>query len=359
MPEIPGVAISARFRPAGLGDEVGGDFYDIFEMGGGRWGIAIGDVCGKGASAATVTALARYTLRATAIHERDPERILAVLNEALLRHQPDQRFCTLTYAALEPSLGRLELVRAGHPPPLLLRDGAVQTLGSAGTILGIMEDPPLDPHEEQLRPGDTVVFYTDGVTDAHAPERMLQQEELEAALRDCENLSPPEVAARIESLALQGSDAPPRDDIAILVVALDDGARSRHVQIGGDVDLTMELPPAPESAGAAREALAPLGERLPEELLESIRLLVTELITNSVKYGRTDERQVRVTVTLTPEVLRVEVTDGGSGFEPPPPPSDPSDTPSGWGLYLVDRLADRWGVRDDDGTLVWFEIDRV
>jgi anti-sigma regulatory factor (Ser/Thr protein kinase) len=129
--------------------------------------------------------------------------------------------------------------------------------------------------------------------------------------------------------------------------------------VGGDVDLTMELPPAPASASAAREALAPLGERLPEELLESIRLLVTELITNSVKHGRIDERQVRVNVTLTPEVLRVEVTDGGNGFEPPPPPADPSDTPSGWGLYLVDRLADRWGVEEEDGTLVWFEIDRV
>jgi serine phosphatase RsbU (regulator of sigma subunit)/anti-sigma regulatory factor (Ser/Thr protein kinase) len=359
MPEIPGVAISARFRPAGEGDEVGGDFYDIFEMGRGRWGIAIGDVCGKGASAATVTALARYTLRATAIHEREPARILAVLNEALLRHQPDQRFCTLTYAALEPSRRRLELVRGGHPPPLLLRDGAVEPLGSSGTILGIMEDPPLDQHEVRLRPGDTVVFYTDGVTDAHAPERLVDQEELEAALRECQGMSPPEVAARIEALALQGIESPPRDDIAILVVALEDGARSRHVEVGGDVDLTMELPSAPESAGAAREALAPLGERLPDELLESIRLLVTELITNSVKHGRGDERQVRVTVTLTPHVLRVEVTDGGSGFEPPPPPTEPSETPSGWGLYLVDRLADRWGVEDGDGTLVWFEIDRI
>ena len=121
----------------------------------------------------------------------------------------------------------------------------------------------------------------------------------------------------------------------------------------------MELPGAPESAGAAREALAPLGERLPDELLESIRLLVTELITNSVKHGRTDDRQVRVTVTLTPEIVRVEVADGGNGFDPPPPAPDPTDTPSGWGLYLVDKMADRWGVEDDDGTLVWFEIDRI
>jgi serine phosphatase RsbU (regulator of sigma subunit)/anti-sigma regulatory factor (Ser/Thr protein kinase) len=359
LPEIPGVALSARFRPAGQGDEVGGDFYDIFEMGHQRWGIAVGDVCGKGASAATVTALARHTLRATALHEREPKRIMGVLNEALLRHAPDQRFCTVVYAAFEPSRNRLEIVRGGHPPPLLLRDGQVESLGSSGTILGIMEDPPLDQHEVRLRPGDTVVFYTDGVTDAHAPARLLKQDEFAAALSECQGMSPPEVAARIEALALEGSDEPPRDDIAILVLSLEAGARSRHVEVGGDVDLTMELPSSPESAGAAREALAPLRERLSEELLESIRLLVTELITNSVKHGRSDERQVRVTVTLTPENLRVEVADGGSGFEPPPPPTDPSDNPSGWGLYLVDRLADRWGVEDADGTMVWFEIDRI
>ena len=359
LPEVAGLAVSARFRPAGAGDEVGGDFYDIFEMGHQRWGIAVGDVCGKGASAATVTALARYTLRATALHEREPERILGVLNEALLRHAPDQRFCTVAYAALEPSRGRLEIVRGGHPAPLLLRDGDVVPLGSPGTILGITEDPPLEQHEVRLRPGDTVVFYTDGVTDAHAPARILQQEELAAALSECQGLTPPEVAARIEALAIEGVDTPPRDDIAILVIALEDGARSRHVEGGSDVDLTMELPSEAASAGAAREALAPLGGRLPEEPLESVRLLVTELITNSVKHGRSEGTQVRVSVTVSAEGVRVEVSDRGDGFEPPPPPSHPSQSPSGWGLFLVDRLADRWGVDTSDGTRVWFEIDLI
>src|SRR5437764_14976463 len=103
-----------------------------------RWVISVGDICGKGAAAATVTALARYTLRATALHERTPSRILRVLNEALLRHAPDQRFCTIAYAALEPGGGRLEFASGGHPAPLLLRDGEVQALGSPGMILGTM-----------------------------------------------------------------------------------------------------------------------------------------------------------------------------------------------------------------------------
>jgi serine phosphatase RsbU (regulator of sigma subunit)/anti-sigma regulatory factor (Ser/Thr protein kinase) len=359
LPEIPGVTVSARFRPAGEGGEVGGDFFDIFEMGRARWGIAVGDVCGKGASAATVTALARYTLRATALHEREPSHILGVLNEALMRHAPERPFCTVAYAALEPGGGRLEIARGGHPPPLLLRAGEVEPLGEPGTILGIMDDPPLGDCEVRLLPGDTVVFYTDGVTDAHAPARILSQEELAADLAGCEGLSPPDVAARIEALALGGSESPPRDDIAILVVALDDRARSRHVEAPEAGELALEVPRAAESAGAAREALAPLGERLSEAELETARLLVTELITNSVKHAGPGEAPLRVTVALTPATVRVEVSDGGPGFEPLVPLAEPPDSPSGWGLYLVDRLADRWGVVTADGTSVWFEIDRV
>lgn len=359
LPEIPGVAVAARFRPAGAGDEVGGDFYDIFEMGRERWGIAVGDVCGKGAAAATVTALARYTLRATAIHEHDPTGILGVLNQALLRHGPDQRFCTLAFAVFEPGQGRLQIASGGHPQPLLLRDGQVEALGSSGTILGIMEDPPLTTSEVTLEPGDKVVFYTDGVTDAYAPQRLLSNDELESALAQCDGQSPPEVASHIEALALGGMDGPPRDDIAIMVVGLEDGARSRHVEGAGTVDLELELPAAAQSAGAAREALSPLGERLEAAQLETVRLLVTELITNSVKHGDPGEDPVRVTVALTPDAVRVEVSDSGDGFEPPPRPDEPLESPSGWGLYLVDRLAARWGVDTADRSSVWFELKRI
>jgi serine phosphatase RsbU (regulator of sigma subunit)/anti-sigma regulatory factor (Ser/Thr protein kinase) len=357
LPEVPGVAVAARFRPAGTGDEVGGDFYDIFDMGRGRWGVVVGDVCGKGAAAATVTALARYTLRATAIHEHDPSRILGVLNEALLRQSPDQRFCTVAFAVLEPERGRLEIATGGHPSPLLLSGETVRAVGSSGTILGIMENPPLTTGEVTLNAGDKVVFYTDGVTDAYAPQRLLSPDELADSLVEHAGETPPELATHIEALALGGIEGPPRDDIAIVVVGLEQGGRSRHVEAAGTVDLTLELPSAAESAGAAREALAPLGERLEDSQLETVRLLVTELITNSVKHGDGGEA-VTVTVELNPESVRVEVSDGGSGFEPPPPPDNPPESPSGWGLYLVDRLAARWGIEDEGGARVWFELKR-
>ena len=282
-----------------------------------------------------------------------------MLNEALLRHGPDQRFCTAALAVFDPGRGVIEIASGGHPPPMLLRGGEVETLGSSGTILGIMEDPPLVRREVELLPGDTVVFYTDGVTDAHAPERQLSYEELADGLADCSGQSPPEVATHMESLALGGIDSPPRDDIAIIVLGLEQGAASRHVEGAGTVDLTLELPPTPESAAAAREALSPLGERLEESQLETVRLLVTELITNSVKHGEPGNDPVRVVVTLTNEAVHVEVNDNGEGFEPPPPREQALEVPSGWGLYLVDRLAARWGVETDNGSSVWFELKRV
>jgi anti-sigma regulatory factor (Ser/Thr protein kinase) len=221
-----------------------------------------------------------------------------------------------------------------------------------------MDDPPLVDSKVDLEPGDTVVFYTDGVTDAHAPQRQLSQEQLVAALAECKGQSPPEVASHIETLALGDIEDPPRDDIAIVVIALEEGARSRHVDAVGTAEITLDLPPTAESASAARDALAPLGERLGDSQLETVRLLVTELITNSVKHGEPGESPVQVSVTLTDGAVRVEVSDAGPGFEPPPRPDQPLESPSGWGLYLVDRLAHRWGVDSSGGSAVWFELDR-
>ena len=110
LPDIPGVEAAARFRPTGEGNEVGGDFYDMFETGNRGWAVVMGDVCGKGPDAAAVTALARYTLRAAAMRERLPSRSLAVLNEALLRQRDDRRFCTVAYAYIE----KLDARRAGR-----------------------------------------------------------------------------------------------------------------------------------------------------------------------------------------------------------------------------------------------------
>jgi PAS domain S-box-containing protein len=223
LPAIENVELAARFRPAGAGMEVGGDFYDIFETREDQWGIAVGDVCGKGAEAAALTALTRYTVRAAAMYEESAGGVLSVLNTALLHQRGDFRFTTLAYCVLDMATAppSLETSAGGHPRPLLLRgDGTAEPVGAAGPLLGVVPDAGFEEDHVPLAMGDAIVLYTDGLTDAHAPERMLDESDLLTELRSCVGLSADEIAVRMEQLALGDSDKAPRDDIAILVVKL-------------------------------------------------------------------------------------------------------------------------------------------
>ncbi len=222
LPQPPGLDVAARFRAAGEGYDVGGDFYDVFDTGSARWAAVIGDVCGKGPEAAAITALARYTLRATAMTETIPSRILATLNEAMLRQRTDRRFSTVLYACLDRHNGAtsLRFASGGHPLPLVLRaDGSTEEVGTPGTLLGIVPDPDLFDAEVALGPGDTVVLYTDGVTDAGAPEFVREPRELAALVQADAAESADAIADRLLELALSsGEGIEPRDDIAILVI---------------------------------------------------------------------------------------------------------------------------------------------
>jgi serine phosphatase RsbU (regulator of sigma subunit) len=238
LPELPGMECAAFFRPAGEGHRVGGDFYDVFEAGDGSWGLAVGDVCGKGPRAAALTALARYTLRAAAQYERDPSRILASLNEAVWHHYGDSEFCTALYVRLEPTGAgpRLTLSSGGHPLPLVLHaDGTVEQLGTPGMLLGANPSPLLVDETIELTPGDTVLFYTDGLTDAYAPRRVIGAGDVEAALRSCAGRSPGDVLSGIARSLLGVEDVEPRDDVAMVALqAVSDGhsplARARRLR---------------------------------------------------------------------------------------------------------------------------------
>jgi len=222
LPDIPGVETAARFRPTGEGNEVGGDFYDIFETGNRGWAVVMGDVCGKGPDAAAVTALARYTLRAAAMRERLPSRALGVLNEALLRQRDDRRFCTVAYAYLEmlDRGARAGISTGGHPLPLLLRaDGNVEPVGAPGTLLGVFEDPDLEDQAVTLEPGDALVFYTDGVIESRmASNGVLDERRLAELVATCAGSGADAIAAKVEEAAVLSQDGRPKDDIAVLVL---------------------------------------------------------------------------------------------------------------------------------------------
>lgn len=221
LPELPRLECAGYFRPAGEGHRVGGDFYDVFEAGDGSWGLAVGDVCGKGVRAAALTALARYTLRAAALYERDPSRILGSLNDAVCRHYDPSEFCTALYARLDVvgSSPKLTLASGGHPLPLVLRaDGTVEQLGTPGTLLGADPSPLLVDESIDLAPGETVLFYTDGLIDAYAPEHLVQVGDVEAVLRSCTGRTPDEILGMLARSLLNEPGLEPRDDVAMVVL---------------------------------------------------------------------------------------------------------------------------------------------
>ncbi len=220
LPVIPGVEMEARYRAALDGIEVGGDFYDVFDTGG-DWVVVLGDVCGKGAEAAAVTALVRYTVRSVAMDLRQPSGVLRRLNEVLLQESSTERFCTVVYMRLVPTAGgiRLVIARGGHPPPIIVRaDGSVERIGAPGTVLGIVPDVRLWEETAVLRPGDAIVLYTDGVTEAGRGARELGEDGLAELLSSCSQLPPSELAERVEAAAIAAGGSRSHDDLAIVVM---------------------------------------------------------------------------------------------------------------------------------------------
>jgi serine phosphatase RsbU (regulator of sigma subunit)/CHASE3 domain sensor protein len=219
LPQPAGMTLSARYRATGEGHEVGGDFYDAIAFGEGSCLLAIGDVCGKGPAAAAVTGMARHTLRADVIYNQDPSGLLARLNQVLLRDSPD-RFCTAAIARvdLDGEGAHLTWALAGHHPAILVpAEGAPRTLdGRGGPVLGIIDGATAPDHRTDLGRGDVVLLHTDGLLDAHAPARQLEQEDVLAVLADGPR-DPDALLDRLLAFAAEGTGEP-RDDIALVAI---------------------------------------------------------------------------------------------------------------------------------------------
>ncbi|GAX58130.1 hypothetical protein SO3561_09701 [Streptomyces olivochromogenes] len=174
---VPGLDVAAHYHIAST-DKVGGDFYDLFPLASGTWGLFLGDVCGKGAAAAAVTSLARYTLRAAAVYDPDPVAVLSNLN-TVLNHEyngHDPRFCTVVFGLLIPDTERggfrITLASGGHPPALLMRaDGSADYLPTpGGQLIGALPDAHIATTTVRLDLGDTLLLHTDGLTEAHTAQ---------------------------------------------------------------------------------------------------------------------------------------------------------------------------------------------
>ena len=222
LPEVEGVDVAARYRPAGRSNEVGGDFYDLFESATGEWTFLVGDVVGKGAPAAALTALVRNTAEAASLRGETPEESMGLINDALLRRATSHEFCSAVYGRIcrMPGGGaELRVISAGHPPPLVVRaGGAVEEVPSGGPLLGITPDPRYEARALELAPGDALVLYTDGVVELRGTSSMEGERALRAVLGSCNGARAHEIAERVEHHALMRGRGEPRDDIAVLVL---------------------------------------------------------------------------------------------------------------------------------------------
>ncbi len=221
LPVIPGFQVAASYHPAAEGVDVGGDFYDLFQTGEGRWSIVIGDVCGKGVDAAVLTGLTRYTVRATALQRPESADVITALNDAVLLERGESKFCTVVYANLDTAAGgaRLAVTCAGHPAPLLIRaGGAIEPVGEPGTLLGVLERAEVQEVITDLEPGDVVVFYTDGIVERRREDEQFGEERLAELVRGLVDQPAERIAAAVERAVLEFGEGGPRDDMAVLVL---------------------------------------------------------------------------------------------------------------------------------------------
>jgi serine phosphatase RsbU (regulator of sigma subunit) len=222
LPKIPGVEVEVFYQAAGEGNEVGGDFYDLFRIREGTYGFAIGDVCGTGPQAASVTGLARNSLRLLAREGLDAPQVLRRLNQAILDEGDRGRFLTLLYGELTPrpdGRAELNLVCAGHPLPLRLRtDGQVTAAATSQPLLGVLDELELTVEQVVLEPGEVLLCVTDGVTERREGMRMLGEDGLAEVLTDCTGLTAGAVAARVQRAVERFAPEPPCDDMAIIAL---------------------------------------------------------------------------------------------------------------------------------------------
>ncbi|MBT8216304.1 MAG: SpoIIE family protein phosphatase [Acidimicrobiia bacterium] len=220
LPKIPGLEVGAAYRPAGLGDEIGGDFYDFFRVNPTEWVIALGDVCGKGARAAAITALVRFTVRGAAMETDDLSDALQTVNRTLLLDQGAET-CTALLARFRPleTGHRARIVSAGHPfPRLIRRSGEITSVGGHGPLLGAYPGISHTVARVVLGAGDTLVMFTDGIVEARRGGDFFGDHGLDSLLAEHAGAGAEALASTIANTIVEFQDGSPRDDVAVVVV---------------------------------------------------------------------------------------------------------------------------------------------
>jgi serine phosphatase RsbU (regulator of sigma subunit)/CHASE1-domain containing sensor protein/anti-sigma regulatory factor (Ser/Thr protein kinase) len=363
LPRLEGWKIAYHYQPA---REVGGDFYDFLRLDDGRVGLVIGDVSGKGIAAALVMANTQSVLRAVARRENiAPGRVLAEANEVLYAYIPAGTFVTCFYGVLDPESGRLVYANAGHDPPYSQRGGDAQELRARGMPLGLMPGMPYEEKEAVLAAGDDLVFYSDGLVEAHDPEGEMFGFPRLRKLIMAQNAGSGEelVDFLLAELArFTGADSEQEDDITLVTLERSKtGMRDLEAPLQPDTmdtyrgrrvlaDFTLPSEPGNERLAMEKVDEAVKGLPLSEQRLARLKTAVAEATMNAMEHGnRYDpEVPVKIQVWLLKERLLVRVIDRGSGPLSSPTAKGPdleaklddAQTPRGWGVFLIERMVD-------------------
>lgn len=356
IPILPRVSLVAHYVAAAGRRAVCGDFYDFVPLRDGRVGLVIGDVCGVGPAAASDAALARYTLRSFSNDIGDPAAVLERLNRHLVDELDSERFVRIVFGILDPERASFEYAIAGHVPPVRYRAraGVVDRLGGGDVALGVDPTASYETGRIDLDPGDMLVLYTDGVTEAPRFGRPLGQGRFSDLVREYGVGTPGEFVQAIRRAVQAWISTDLRDDLAIIACqVVPDAALAEAVR-------ELVLPNEPARLRDVRRFvgafLADL--RAPVDAANDILLAVGEAAANASRHGVRPEgtNEMRISCAAVGPTVMVTVADEGPGFDPAPVGGDePPDNlaPGGRGLFLMRHLMDAVDVdSSSSGTTV-------
>jgi serine phosphatase RsbU (regulator of sigma subunit)/anti-sigma regulatory factor (Ser/Thr protein kinase) len=358
LPDLPGWQVAAYYRPA---REVGGDFYDVIPLSDGRVAFVVGDVTDKGVPAALVMSATRSVLRASAQRLLEPGVVLERVNEHLCPDMPAKMFVTCLYGVLDPESGLLRFANAGHDLPYVKTADGVIELRARGMPLGLMPGMAYEEKEAVLEPGDSVLLHSDGVVEAHDPERDMfgfpRLKETVAGAPGGQELID-RVLADLE--AFTGPGAEQEDDITMVTLQRSAGSALAAGSANGTVLAEFELASAP---GNEREAIerverAVAGTGMDAARLDRLKTAVAEATMNAMEHGNEyrADRPVSIRVLGSADSVRVQVSDLGGVVELPEPEVPDLEAklagrqkPRGWGLFLIEQMVDEARVTGDEG----------
>jgi serine phosphatase RsbU (regulator of sigma subunit)/anti-sigma regulatory factor (Ser/Thr protein kinase) len=358
LPDLPGWQIAAYYRPA---REVGGDFYDVIPLPDGRVAFVVGDVTDKGVPAALVMSATRSVLRASAQRLVEPGVVLERVNDHLCPDMPEKMFVTCLYGVLDPVSGHLRFANAGHDLPYVKTANGVVELRARGMPLGLMPGMAYEEKEATLEPGDSVLLHSDGVVEAHDPERdMFGFPRLKETMADAAGGQ--ELIDRVlgDLEAFTGPGAEQEDDITMVTLQRSAGQAHVYASSNGSVLADFDLPSAPgnerEAMDLVAQAVANIG--LGPARLERLKTAVAEATMNAMEHGNEyrPDRPVSIRVLLSADRLRVLVTDQGDAGELAEAEAPDLEAklegrqkPRGWGLFLIEKMVDEARVTSGGG----------